>query len=563
MRKMLMFLAVLCLMAASVQASTWTGSGGTLDWFDPANWNSGVPTAATEARIDNGDFVVISPYYNDPNTYDPNDIGQPIIETAEASNVTLGQGTGDGGLVIMPGAELLANTGQFVVAYDTVTEGTLEVWGKLVANNGLFAGRKGIATVNIMPGADVIVGNVEMQAGDTIMNMEGGVFECTGTQMKIPRNGGTATIYITGGTFIGREIRVSHGTGDFGSIIQDGGAVELNQLTLGGAADVADANYLLAGGTLTVDTSMRSYYPTAAFYFDGGTLSATTWDSNMGDMANNGGTVNPGKTDDTTVQMTVNGNYTSAATSKIAVDLGGHVAGTDYDVLNITGNAAIDGELVVAFVDGFELSVTDLDTFTVLTAASITGTFTNVDGSGRVVTSQGEGSFLVTYGSGDVQLSDFIQLSNMAPAVEAGANKYVWLTGGIVDVDMFDATVTDGILPVGQPVTQLWTVDSTDPPGLAAVGFAVDTDINPIATFTETGSYVLKLTADDTDLTDFDTVTVNVFDTECNAIKAAAAPGNILFDADVNADCFVDLIDLAIMAANWQRCNDIDPAGCL
>jgi PKD repeat protein len=98
--------------------------------------------------------------------------------------------------------------------------------------------------------------------------------------------------------------------------------------------------------------------------------------------------------------------------------------------------------------------------------------------------------------------------TNVAPVVDAGLKQNVWLASGTVNAVM-NATVTDDNLPnPPAAVTYLWTVDS----GSGTVVFTPNaTSLNPTATFTTAGDYVLKLTANDSQFSSSDTVTIRVF----------------------------------------------------
>lgn len=95
--------------------------------------------------------------------------------------------------------------------------------------------------------------------------------------------------------------------------------------------------------------------------------------------------------------------------STFAVELtgSGGVAGTDFDQL-VAGSASIGGNLTVSLLDSFEPDA--LDSFTVLTAMSLSGNIGNVTNGRRLDTMGGEGSFLVHYNgsSKSVVLSDFM-----------------------------------------------------------------------------------------------------------------------------------------------------------
>jgi hypothetical protein len=98
--------------------------------------------------------------------------------------------------------------------------------------------------------------------------------------------------------------------------------------------------------------------------------------------------------------------------------------------------------------------------------------------------------------------------TNVAPVVNAGPKQNIWLASGTASAVM-NAAVTDDNLPnPPATVTYLWTVDS----GPGTVVFTPGTTVlNPTATFTTVGDYILKLTANDSQFNTSDTVTIRVF----------------------------------------------------
>ncbi|MCP4040678.1 MAG: hypothetical protein GY731_01825, partial [Gammaproteobacteria bacterium] len=85
----------------------------------------------------------------------------------------------------------------------------------------------------------------------------------------------------------------------------------------------------------------------------------------------NFGAINAGTSPGT---LTINGNLTLNGTSVINIELGGNNQGVDYDWINVTGDANLDGELNVSLFGVF--TPTDGDTFDPLTCGgSCNGTF--------------------------------------------------------------------------------------------------------------------------------------------------------------------------------------------
>lgn len=141
---------------------------------------------------------------------------------------------------------------------------------------------------------------------------------------------------------------------------------------------------------------------------------------------------------------------------------------------------------------------------------------------------------------------------NTAPKVNAGPDVFAWLTGGTVDVNM-SATVTDD----GRPnppgtYTLQWSVAQGQAENVTIVGGNAE---DPVVTITAVGTYILDLQANDSELTGSDTVTVRVFENACLAAQAAGVPLKV---GDLNADCRVNMEDLAELAANWLACMSFD-----
>lgn len=104
---------------------------------------------------------------------------------------------------------------------------------------------------------------------------------------------------------------------------------------------------------------------------------------------------------------------------------------------------------------------------------------------------------------------------NQPPVVDAGRKQKAWLTEVTVSLQL-DATATDDGMPLDPgTMTLLWTVDSGP-----AVVFSNDTVEDPLVTFDTTGRYVLKLTADDTDLNTSDTVIIDIYPADYTGLVA-------------------------------------------
>ncbi len=142
---------------------------------------------------------------------------------------------------------------------------------------------------------------------------------------------------------------------------------------------------------------------------------------------------------------------------------------------------------------------------------------------------------------------------NQAPVVDAGEDVATWLTDGTVDIEL-TGTVSDDGTP--EFYTVLWTVQS-DPNAGDAVFTPAGADQEAVTvTLTALGQYVLTLEANDGELTGVDTITINVFNDSCETAKSL--PNYEPFPGDLNGDCIVNDLDLAILQEDWLKCNALD-----
>ena len=67
-----------------------------------------------------------------------------------------------------------------------------------------------------------------------------------------------------------------------------------------------------------------------------------------GTVLNSAGTLSAGNSPG---RLTINGDYTQSAAATFDAEVGGLIAGSQHDVLNVSGNAYLDGTLNVSLVD--------------------------------------------------------------------------------------------------------------------------------------------------------------------------------------------------------------------
>jgi len=136
---------------------------------------------------------------------------------------------------------------------------------------------------------------------------------------------------------------------------------------------------------------------------------------------------------------------------------------------------------------------------------------------------------------------------NLAPRADAGADITTWLQDGS-RTGALDGTVIDE-----EATTVQWSVVSEPNEGMAVIedGNAEDTNV----TLSAVGEYVLELVASDGEYTGSDTVTINVYSDSCEAAKSL--PDYVPIVGDLNGDCKVNDLDMALLEENWLKDNSL------
>ncbi|WP_148075285.1 beta strand repeat-containing protein [Bythopirellula goksoeyrii] len=93
-----------------------------------------------------------------------------------------------------------------------------------------------------------------------------------------------------------------------------------------------------------------------------------------GNLTNQSGALVPGPD---IMLTTVTGSYTQLAGGELSLEIGGTTRGSEYDALDVTNIVNLDGTLDVALIEGFSPNIGD--SFDILTASSVLGTFASED----------------------------------------------------------------------------------------------------------------------------------------------------------------------------------------
>jgi subtilase-type serine protease len=331
--------------------------------------------------------------------------------------------TGSTGTVLVDGTgSSWTNTGEIYVG-DKGTANLAVTGGGTVTSNGAYIGydTSGIGTVSVdgmgsqwNSTASVTVGGdgtgVLTIANEGTVSLAGG----TGTLHLADSGSSTGTLNIgaaatdtamAAGTLNAASVVFDNGTGlivfnhtntdyEFDAVISGGGnvAVYSGETVLTGASTYTGATAVF-GGLLTVNGSI-----TGDVYLMGGTVGGS---GSLGNVAvQTGGSVAPGNSIGTL--NAVNVIFGSGSSYDVELNDGGFVAGTNNDLINVSGPMTIGGGTVNVLPENGtdDGSTYTLGTYTIATAAGgVSGTFDTVSDSFVFL------DFLLSYDANNIYLT--------------------------------------------------------------------------------------------------------------------------------------------------------------
>jgi T5SS/PEP-CTERM-associated repeat protein len=175
---------------------------------------------------------------------------------------------------------------------------------------------------------------------------------------------------------------VGHGSGSTGVALVDGtnstwtlsdqlqvGGGASGRLTVGAGGTVHATNAINVNTMGTVDLTGGAI-SAAGITLAGGTLIG---EGTATGVLSNAGRVAPGHSAGT---LSIVGAYAQAAAGTLEIELGGATPGTGFDQVTVAGGAAVGGTLHVSLIGNFHPALGQ--TFTILTASSVTGAFASV-----------------------------------------------------------------------------------------------------------------------------------------------------------------------------------------
>jgi T5SS/PEP-CTERM-associated repeat protein len=397
-------------------------------------------------------------------------------EWVMAGDLNVGRFAGGAGtLNVLGGGRVQSDGG--AVGIDAGSTGTVTVsdaGSEWVASDHLAVGHGSTGTLNVLAGGALTTSGVTIALGSTAngtVTIDGEGSSWLNSADVVVGHFGVGTLNITGGAgalnrdaFIGRQppgsgTVIVEGAGSLWNIlgvlnigttiglavggqgnlrIRPGASVVVTQRTQLGIDDALH----LEGGELSTP-EVRFDGANKPFFWTSGTLrDVRRFDTNM--TVPTGGILEPVHATGTTLLTgtEIFGNYDQqAAGSTLAVDIGGSTP-LNFDLVNVHGAALLGGNLQVTLSTSF--IPTNTNTFHILEAiGDITTSFANVANGQRVLTTNGLGSFRVSYGpasafgpfaANDIILDQYVSIVlpgdyNNNGAVDA-ADYILWRNGG-------------------------------------------------------------------------------------------------------------------------------------
>ncbi len=360
-----------------VQAAviSWVGTASGF-WDDPLNWNP-------QTIPGPGDDVTIAP------------AGGPITVTVRASvmvnslalaaphaleieagsvvTITNGINLNGGNLAVagslqVNGSSTWNSSGESSIQGAFTNEGILTINGQ---NHRLHGTLTNNGTINHVGGKVYLT--ADENETTTLNNSPGAVYDYKNDvtlAMTCTSGNGTLTFNNDG------SLIKSAGMGE--SAISSQGAGCVLAFNNNGAIDVQKGALrfdlgFTSTGTINIGKDASLNVTTSLLLLQGGSLTGTG--SYYGNLINSG-VISPGASAGI---LTLNGTYIQVSPGAIRIELGGLVPGTQYDQLKINGNASLDGELQISYINGF-IPVAG-NSFLIISFQSHSGSFQTITGT--------------------------------------------------------------------------------------------------------------------------------------------------------------------------------------
>ncbi|MCU1302918.1 MAG: tandem-95 repeat protein [Candidatus Sulfotelmatobacter sp.] len=331
----------------------------------------------------------------------------PALTQISGGTLTGGTYVLGGNLNLTSAATVTANAAKLTLQGGTIKTGSTNDLASLNTNTGSLtlasnanfatAGsftNSGTLTVNKGSKFSVTTGTLTNLSGGTLAN---GTFVIGGTVQLPSANGGIVT-NAANLTLSGTAAKILDGTAN--ALAGFNNNTGTFALSTGAAFTAASSTFtntgtvtVAKGTTLTVPGTGSSYSQSAGQTTIDGSLAGISGGANftggtilgagsvkgtlsVGNASGNTATINVGDNAKAGL-LSITGTYTQLATGTMTGLINGTTVGSGFSQLQVTGTAALAGTINFTVATAFQPSLTVGETFTALTASSVTGTFSN------------------------------------------------------------------------------------------------------------------------------------------------------------------------------------------
>lgn len=337
------------------------------------------------------------------------------VSTPAVANAGLNSPLGAGNSLIL-GAPGSIGTLIFTNPDDGATNRAITLGG----NGGAFSVTNALSTLNLdgaisgaggltklgagslfVPGTPTYTGTTLVSAGRLTLNggldlAGGGVTVASGaileTRNTVNRSvNGAGTIIASGGLFIGNASSTSgfafDGTFDVGTnqvVLNDANEAQLGtSTTFGPGGRLNSFNGITLASGRSVTASATASASIGGNFVNNGTVTGPispgqmlTLSNNVSGIGNYGGNVrfaanlSPGNSGPATVTLD---SFSLADTATLALEIGGLTPGTQFDRLNFSGTAVVDGVLNITLINAFQPA--EGNSFVVINGGALAGAF--------------------------------------------------------------------------------------------------------------------------------------------------------------------------------------------
>ena len=269
------------------------------------------------------------------------------------ATLTVGQ-EGTGELTVLGGCSVSADRG-IVLGQEAGSHGSLHISASFAELHGpMIVGLRGVGSV-VQDGAMVWISSFGAVIGketteQCTYTLNGGCFSPDGGLVLGEQPGSDGLLTMTGGQLgepFALQGTLAVGQAGTGSIVQNDGSVFVEDIVIAQSVSGVGA-YHLRNGTLTAVT-LRTGAGSGVFEWTGGTLHAQTVAFSL---ANQGGVLSP-EADQAIGTTLIQGDYLQDAAAALEIEIGGSVRGDEYDAVDVTGAAAMEGLIDVSLIHGF------------------------------------------------------------------------------------------------------------------------------------------------------------------------------------------------------------------